>query len=179
MKPTFVITAAAALLAATVPHALAADLSRGAAITAEQAAVAHTPFGDIRIVATAAQTNGVIGAFVTDEVPASQGPAHVHTREAELYYVIEGSYRFYVGDDTFDVGPGGTVSVPIGVSSRYDNVGTTQGHMLVTELPGGFEQFFLDIDRTKADTPAKIWALEKARGIVDSSLEQMAAAAAQ
>ncbi len=174
MKLTFVTAAATAvLLCGGFAIAVAADASQGDAITADRAQVAHTPFGNIRIVATAAETNGLAGAFVTDEAPGSKGPGHTHTKEAELYYIIDGTYRFYVGSQVFDVGPGSTVSVPVNVSSRYDNVGSTQGHMLVTELPGGFEQFFLDIEQQKADTPAKISALEKSRGIINSDLEKM------
>jgi quercetin dioxygenase-like cupin family protein len=39
-------------------------------------------------------------------------PVHVHHREDELYYVLEGELTFYVGDQEFDAAPGTLVYLP-------------------------------------------------------------------
>lgn len=132
--------------------------------------IAHTPFGPIVILATGAETGGAVGIFRTTEPAGSVGPSHAHTHETEVFYILEGTYRFVTGGQTIEGGPGTTITIPPFVINHYENIGTTEGHLLVTETPGGFEQFFLDIERTGAATPAAIWELEKAHGIVDSSL---------
>ncbi|WP_222707074.1 cupin domain-containing protein [Neolewinella aurantiaca] len=48
-----------------------------------------------------------------------------HTVEArEIYYILAGSGRAEVGDETQDVGPGDAVSIPFGVRQRIANTGT-------------------------------------------------------
>lgn len=138
-----------------------------------QEQIAKTPFGPIAIVARGDATGGAIGMFRTTEPAGSVGPNHAHTREVETFYVLEGTYRFVTDDGTFEGGPGMTLTFPLGVGYHYENIGTAEGHLLVIETPGGFEQFFFDIDESGADTPAKIHELEIERGIINSSLAGM------
>ena len=132
--------------------------------------IANTPFGPIVILARADQTGGNVGIFRTTEPAGSVGPSHAHTGEVEVFYVLDGTYRFVTGGVTYDGGPGMTIVIPPNVINHYENIGADEGHLLVWEMPGGFEQFFMDIDATKAATPAAIAKLEIAHGITNSSL---------
>lgn len=135
--------------------------------------IAHTPFGPFAILASAAGTNGTLGVFRTTEPAGAQGPSHAHTGEVETFYVLAGTYRFGVGSETMEAPVGTTIVIPRNVVSHYDNVGKDEGHLLVIEVPGGFEQFFADVDLENASTPAEVWALEKKHGITNSSLEHL------
>src|SRR5262245_10516964 len=51
------------------------------------------------IKAGAADTNGQLTVIEVTEPPNAQAPLHVHHREDEAFYVLDGSATFYVGDD--------------------------------------------------------------------------------
>ncbi len=61
--------------------------------------------------ATAAQTGGTFGLIESRERGGSGPPLHVHEREDEAYYVLEGEYTFFVGDETIPA-PAGTFLLP-------------------------------------------------------------------
>jgi quercetin dioxygenase-like cupin family protein len=128
--------------------------------------------GEIYIHATAAETGGAIGMWETFSAPGTGPHRHTHTRETEIFRVIEGYYRFWCGDDVVEGGPGLTVTLPPRVPHCWRNISDGPGRMLAIVTPGGFEQLFVDIVETGASTPAEILALETALGIVDSELAQ-------
>jgi mannose-6-phosphate isomerase-like protein (cupin superfamily) len=70
---------------------------------------------------------------------------HVHEREDELFYVLEGEHTFEVGDETFRVGPGGMVFAPRGVPHAQRRVVPRTGRVLVLAVPGGMDGFFREL----------------------------------
>jgi mannose-6-phosphate isomerase-like protein (cupin superfamily) len=55
------------------------------------------------------------GAFLLVEAmlaPGTEPPPHVHTREGELFYVLEGEFDVYVGEKAFNVKTGECVFMP-------------------------------------------------------------------
>jgi quercetin dioxygenase-like cupin family protein len=55
------------------------------------------------------------GAFLLVEgllAPGTEPPPHVHTREDELFYVLEGEFDVYVGQKAFNVKAGECVFMP-------------------------------------------------------------------
>ena len=92
--------------------------------------------------ATAALTNG---AFAVKEALDRRGggaPLHVHEREDEACYVVEGELTLVVGDETVSAPAGTWVYLPRGIphAARVDSdVAKTLWFM----VPGGFESFFL------------------------------------
>jgi quercetin dioxygenase-like cupin family protein len=161
------IAFAAAALAALSQPAAAGDFKTASVSVAGQERVLTTPFGPIVLLATAESTGGAIGMFSTTEPPGAKRPPLAHSGEDEMFHVLAGTYRFVVGGKTIEGGPGTTIVIPRTVINQYENIGKTDGHLLVAELPGGFEQFFVDVAAQKATTRAAIWALEAAHGITD------------
>ena len=84
------------------------------------------------------------GAFTLfEEVPPMvDTPRHVHEREDELFYVLEGEHVIEVGDEEFRAGPGGFVFAPRGIPHAQRRVVPGVGRLLVQTSPGGFEGFF-------------------------------------
>src|SRR5688572_17325743 len=73
-------------------------------------------FGEVQVVIRAsAESTG--GAFsVLEEIPPLvDTPLHVHEREDEIFYVLEGRHAYRVGDEEFEAGPGDMVFAPRGV----------------------------------------------------------------
>src|SRR4030066_13732 len=83
-------------------------------------------------------------------LPHNGPPPHIHHREDESFYVLDGNFSFLRGDRTIEAGPGFFRRVPKGTVHRYDNVGTKPGKGLVILTPAGFEKFFAEIGKPVA-----------------------------
>ena len=104
----------------------------------------ETPTGDtVTIKATTRQTNGSLTVLELVIGP-NQGPAlHTHLREDELWYVIEGDFRFKAGDAMLRASTGGMAFGPRGTPHCFQNVSdTTPARLLVMFTPAGMERFF-------------------------------------
>ena len=85
-----------------------------------------------------------LDASVIEEIvpPGIAGPWHRHSREDEVSYVIDGTFRIWRGEDVFDIGPGGVALLPRDQTHTFQNVGTTAGRLLTIITPAGLERFF-------------------------------------
>ncbi len=72
--------------------------------------------------------------------PHTQGPgAHAHP-EDDVFYVLEGTMSFLMGDRWTDATRGSFVLVPGGVTHDFENRGEARAGMLNFSAPGDFEQ---------------------------------------
>ncbi len=62
--------------------------------------------------------------------------AHYHEQTEEIYYILQGSGRMQVGDDSRDVGPGDAVAIPPGQRHQITNTGTELLRFLCCCAPG-------------------------------------------
>ena len=107
---------------------------------------AYWVFGELyNIKVTAAETGGRLAVVETMTFPQNGPPMHTHTHEDESFYVLDGRFQFTVGEQTFEVGPGGFVFAPRGVMHGYRNISALPARKLVMITPGGFENFFREI----------------------------------
>ena len=88
---------------------------------------------------TAEQTRGLLSIVEITEGPNAVAPLHVHQREDEGFWILEGEVTFEVGDETILAGPGDFAFGPRGIPHRY-TVGDAGCRMLFVMTPGGFEQ---------------------------------------
>jgi hypothetical protein len=66
------------------------------------------------------------------------GPWHVHSRETETFYVLQGRLRVDVPDASAEIGPGEVFSTPLGTPHRYGVV-TDRARWLMLSTPSWFE----------------------------------------
>jgi quercetin dioxygenase-like cupin family protein len=104
--------------------------------------------------ATAETTNGAFGLIDHTTMPPGSGsPYHVHHREDESFYVLQGRVAFVSDGKWLTAGPGDFVFGPRNVPHGYKVTGTTRAQMLVLVSPGGFERFLKELSEP-AGTPA-------------------------
>ena len=85
--------------------------------------------------------------------PRTSGPTrHVHTREDEGIYVIDGVLTAEVGDQCFEVGPGAFLWMPRGRPHTFANLGDKPLRAVGLINPSGFEQFFTELADYLAST---------------------------
>src|SRR5688572_16670552 len=93
------------------------------------------------IKARAGDTGSALG-LVEARFPEGFGPPlHVHDREDEAFYVLDGEIRFRQGEDEFVAGPGTLVWGPRGVPHAF-KVQAGGARALVIMMPGGLERMF-------------------------------------
>ena len=73
----------------------------------------------ITTLAKATETNGRFSLMEVKVRPGLEPPVHIHEREHELFFVIEGSVRFYTPEKTFDVHAGGVGFLPQGKAHTF------------------------------------------------------------
>jgi mannose-6-phosphate isomerase-like protein (cupin superfamily) len=114
---------------------------------------------------TAAESGGEL-TVIEDVIPPGAGPPlHVHLRENEAYYVLEGEFEFVCGEDTVRGGPGTFVHGPRGVPHRYRNVGSAPGRLLFAFTPAGIEAFFTELGSQKELNPPLMMEIARKHGI--------------
>jgi mannose-6-phosphate isomerase-like protein (cupin superfamily) len=72
--------------------------------------------------------------------PEGEAPLHVHHREDEGFWILEGELTFEVGDETIKASPGSFVFGPKDVPHRY-TVDSGPARLLFVLSPAGFEEF--------------------------------------
>ena len=77
---------------------------------------------------------------------ALAAPLHLHTREDEYSYVLEGRMGALLGDDVVEAGPGDLVHKPRNQWHTFWNAGDEPTRILEIISPAGFEQFFRGLD---------------------------------
>ena len=96
------------------------------------------------IKASAADTGGQYTLLEITAPPGLQTPLHVHYREDEGFYVVEGSVTIEVGDQTVEVGAGEHAYGPRDIPHRF-TVGPDGARMIWVLAPSGFEDFVADV----------------------------------
>lgn len=96
------------------------------------------------IKASSAQTGGAYSLIEDLVAPGGEPPPHLHTREDEAFYLLEGELAGFCGDQSFTATPGSFVLLPRGVMHGWKVVSPTPARFLALFTPGGFEGFFID-----------------------------------
>jgi quercetin dioxygenase-like cupin family protein len=90
--------------------------------------------------AAAAETGGAFD-LLDQAVPGGYAPPrHVHVREDEAWYLLEGEATFYCGGDSFQAGRGSFVFLPRGVEHSF-KAGPAGARLLTLTFPSGFAAF--------------------------------------
>jgi quercetin dioxygenase-like cupin family protein len=111
--------------------------------------------GDITHIVRGEQSNGALAALEGVNSPGEGPPLHVHTREDETVYVVEGEFRWKLGDQLSVTGPGSFVFIPRGLPHTWQVIGDQEGRALITFAPAGMEGFFDSLaDLTEFDLEA-------------------------
>ncbi len=95
----------------------------------------------LSLIKTSGETSSGGLAIVEQVVPRGPAsPMHVHHREGEWFYVIEGELVVWAGGQLFEAPRGGLVYGPPNVPHTFD-VTSEEARFLLLAQPAGFERF--------------------------------------
>ena len=89
-------------------------------------------------------TGGKLSVFVATLVGSFSPPRHIHTREDEVFHVLEGDVTFDLEGRVLPAGPGTTVFVPRGTPHTF-RIDSASARLLGVIAPGEFEQLFRNL----------------------------------
>lgn len=101
--------------------------------------------GDVyRFLATGEETNGQYALWEALVPPGGGPPPHVHSREEEGFYILEGEITFRIGDETLVATPGIFANMPVGTPHSFKNESASPARMLISVAPAGMEKMFFE-----------------------------------
>lgn len=102
--------------------------------------------GDVyRFLATGEDTNGKYAMWEAIVPPGGGPPPHVHSREEEGFYILEGEITFMVGEKQVVATAGTFANMPVGTPHSFKNESTKPAKMLISVAPAGLENMFFEI----------------------------------
>jgi quercetin dioxygenase-like cupin family protein len=102
-------------------------------------------FGDVyRFLATGADTNGKYVLWEAIVPPGGGPPPHVHSREEEGFYVLEGEITFTIDGQRLVGTPGMFANMPVGTPHSFKNESNRPAKMLILLAPAGLENMFFE-----------------------------------
>ena len=102
--------------------------------------------GDVyRFLATGDDTNGRYSVWEAVVPPGGGPPPHVHSREEEGFFVLQGEVTVHVGDERVVATAGMFVNMPVGTPHSFKNESSAPAKMLISIAPAGLEELFFEI----------------------------------
>lgn len=90
-------------------------------------------------------TNNVFSVIEIITPPGKGVALHVHEKEDELVYLLQGEIEVTLGDQTMLAVPGVMALLPRGIPHGFTNVGDTPSIVIDTILPGDFDNYFVEM----------------------------------
>ncbi|GAA2657847.1 cupin domain-containing protein [Nonomuraea recticatena] len=98
--------------------------------------------GLYEVKAASSETNGSVTVMHMTLPPGSGPPLHTHAG-GEIAYVLEGTVRLQIGEESVEAGPDTFVYIPEGTLETFEPTSTAR--VLFVYLPGGLDEFFAEV----------------------------------
>ncbi len=109
---------------------------------------ASVTIGDLGLKASRHSTGGALSVFETSI--GAGPPLHVHDREDECFYVLDGELSVRCGSEVFNATQGSFVFLPRGRPHRFW-AADQPARILIIAVPGGIEDYFRQINNAPDD----------------------------
>ncbi len=96
------------------------------------------------------KTGGRLAAIEFTGVRGGEPPMHIHRKEDEVFFLLEGELSLRVGDKTIEMKPGHIALGPKDVPHTY-SIRSAQARWLVLAFPAGFENFVREASEAAAE----------------------------
>lgn len=97
--------------------------------------------GDVyRFLATGDDTNGKYAMWEAIVPPGGGPPPHIHSREEESFFILEGEITFTVGEEKIVATTGMFANMPVGCLHSFKNNSDKTARMIISVAPAGLEK---------------------------------------
>jgi quercetin dioxygenase-like cupin family protein len=119
---------------------------RATVVRPDEGTVVHVVGDTYRFLGVGADTGSQYFVMEATVPPGGGPPPHVHAREEEGFYVLDGEIDFEAEGRRLRAGPGTYLNMPKGGAHAFRNNGERPARMLVFCAPAGIEDFFVEAD---------------------------------
>lgn len=101
--------------------------------------------GDVyRFLATSSETDGKYALWEAIVPPGGGPPPHVHSREEEGFFILEGEITFQIDGKRVVATAGMFANMPVGTPHSFKNESNGTARMLISVAPAGLEEMFFE-----------------------------------
>jgi len=102
--------------------------------------------GDVyRFLAMSEDTDGKYTLWEAIVPPGGGPPPHVHSREEEGFYILEGEITFTINGARVVATAGMFANMPVGTPHSFKNESNKPAKMLISVAPAGLEEMFFEV----------------------------------
>ncbi len=94
--------------------------------------------------------------FASAPPPAPPAPLHIHRKEDEAMYVLEGNFQLSIEKKSIPAPPGSFVLVRKGTLHTIANLGPGFGRLLIVLTPPGFEGYWEEMAKLARASAGKL-----------------------
>lgn len=98
-----------------------------------------------RFLATGDETNGKYALWEALVPPGGGPPPHVHSREEEGFYILEGEITFTINGEKTVAQACSFANMPVGTPHSFKNESDRPAKMLISVAPAGLEKMFFEV----------------------------------
>ena len=118
--------------------------------------------GDLyTFLATGDDTNGAYALIHALVPPGGGPPPHIHRREDEAFYILEGELSLQVDGQSISGTTGAWITLPKGTLHAFKNTGSSPAKMLILVNPSGLERYFAEVGHATQEESVTPAAIEK------------------
>ncbi|MFP4101252.1 quercetin 2,3-dioxygenase [Coleofasciculus sp.] len=115
----------------------------------------------VAIKITGEDTDGVYTVLENVSPPQGGPPLHLHHREDEAFYVLEGEFEVQCGENKIRAVPGSFVLAPREIPHTFRNISSDPSKVLIMVTPAGIEKFFEELSELPKQGPPDIKKVEE------------------
>src|SRR5436309_2149893 len=121
--------------------------------SATQGAIHNVLGAPYRFLITSENSGGVFSLIEVTAPPQSAVPLHIHTRENETFFILEGTIEATCAGRPLTLEKNSTAFLPRNIPHSYRNPTNSTARYLVWITPGGFEKCLEEFGRLPAGQP--------------------------
>ena len=123
-------------------------------------------------------TNGAFSLFEATLLPGTEPPPHVHSREDELFYVLEGEFDVYVGEEVFNGKTGECIFLPRFKPHSFV-IRSPRLRLLILFTPSGVEEAFRSMSSPAQNLAPPTEALTYSEADMEQTVQRFSASGVQ
>ncbi|GAB4031092.1 cupin domain-containing protein [Spirosoma gilvum] len=113
--------------------------------------------GFLRVLISPEQTGGSFALLDITLPKGSEPPRHTHTREDETFYLLEGSVRFDIGEQSLIGQPGQAIFAPRNIEHQF-SILSEHARIVTLLTPGDFANYFVEFSQPIPEVPTVLQA---------------------
>jgi quercetin dioxygenase-like cupin family protein len=94
-----------------------------------------------------AESGAGFGVLDVTQPPGTATPLHIHQREAEAFYLLEGTMSYQAGEARYALTAGSFLYLPPRLPHRFRITGDRPARFLALTLPAGLEALYAEVGR--------------------------------